>query len=82
MYRDSRTDGLLTQREREVVALLAAGMSGVDIGDKLDLSPATVRAHLRNAMRRANAQTRVQLVVEAVARGEVELNGPTVARTD
>lgn len=52
----------LTAREREVVSLLARGLSGRDIARELYLSPDTVRTHLRNAMNRTGANTRAHLI--------------------
>jgi DNA-binding CsgD family transcriptional regulator len=64
----------LTPRERELVELLAAGFSGVEIGRELCVTPETVRTHLRNAMRRTGARTRAQLVAAAAANGEISLS--------
>jgi DNA-binding NarL/FixJ family response regulator len=63
----------LTPREREISALLAAGLTGEQIAVRLFLSPATVRTHIRNAMNRVGAKTRVHLVARAAARNEIEL---------
>ncbi|MEA2472230.1 MAG: hypothetical protein QOE06_145 [Thermoleophilaceae bacterium] len=67
---DSR---LLTEREREVLQLLAHGVSGADASTLLTISPETVRTHIRNASRRLGAQTRAQAVVMAIANEEIEL---------
>jgi DNA-binding NarL/FixJ family response regulator len=64
----------LTPREREIVALLAQGLSGEDIALELFLSPATVRTHLRNAMERTGAKTRPQLVAMAAASGQISID--------
>jgi PAS domain S-box-containing protein len=58
----------LSQRESEVVALLALGHSGPEIADELSVSHNTVRTHVRNAMEKLGARTRAQLV--AIAMGE------------
>jgi PAS domain S-box-containing protein len=52
----------LTARESEVVELVACGYGTRRIAELLILSPATVRAHVRNAMAKAGARTRAQLV--------------------
>lgn len=52
----------LTPREREVVQRVALGRSTPQIAVDLNLSPATVRSHVRNAMVKAGAHTRAQLV--------------------
>jgi DNA-binding CsgD family transcriptional regulator len=61
----------LTRREREILALLAEGMSGAQIAEKLVLSPETVRTHVRNAMAKLGASTRSQAVALALQREEI-----------
>ena len=61
----------LTRREREILALLAEGMSGAQIAEKLVLSPETVRTHVRNAMAKLGASTRSQAVALALQRDEI-----------
>ncbi|HEX3690069.1 MAG TPA: response regulator transcription factor [Solirubrobacteraceae bacterium] len=50
----------LTPREREVLGLLADGLQGPDIAERLFLSLETVRTHIRNAVGKLGARTRVQ----------------------
>jgi PAS domain S-box-containing protein len=52
----------LTEREREVVTLIALGRETAEIAQELHISPETVRTHVRNAMARLGAHTRAQLV--------------------
>ena len=52
----------LTDREREVVRLIALGRETNRIADALSVSPETVRTHVRNAMRKLGVHTRAQLV--------------------
>lgn len=52
----------LTEREREVVTLIALGYETDQIAAELHISPETVRSHVRNAMSRLHAHTRAQLV--------------------
>jgi DNA-binding CsgD family transcriptional regulator len=59
-------EGRLSPRELEVTALLARGLSGEQIAERLFLSPETVRTHIRNAMERMHAHTRAQLVALAL----------------
>jgi DNA-binding CsgD family transcriptional regulator len=61
----------LTRREREILGLLAEGMSGAQIAGKLVLSPETVRTHVRNAMAKLGASTRSQAVVMAMQSNEI-----------
>jgi DNA-binding NarL/FixJ family response regulator len=62
---------VLTDREREVLALLATGMTGEQAAEKLFLSPETVRTHVRNAMRKLGAKTRVHAVALALRLQEI-----------
>jgi DNA-binding NarL/FixJ family response regulator len=56
----------LTQREREVLRLLADGLTNEDIGKELAISPETVRTHVRKAMGKLDADTRTQAVATAL----------------
>jgi DNA-binding NarL/FixJ family response regulator len=53
----------LTDREREVVQLVARGLSNDEIGRELFMSPATAKTHVSRAMRKLQARDRAQLVV-------------------
>ena len=63
--------GVLSPREHQVVELLASGNTGEEVAERLGISPATVRVHVRNATGKLGASTRTQAVAIAVARGEV-----------
>ena len=63
--------GVLSPREHQVVELLAGGNTGEEVAERLGISPATVRVHVRNATGKLGANTRTQAVAIAVARGEV-----------
>jgi DNA-binding NarL/FixJ family response regulator len=66
------TSGLLdalTDREREIVALVAVGMSNAEIAEHLTLSPLTVKTHVNHAMTKLDARDRAQLVVLAYQAG-------------
>jgi DNA-binding NarL/FixJ family response regulator len=60
---------VLTEREREIVGWVAAGLSNDQIAQRLVLSPATVRTHLSRAMAKLQARDRAQLVVFAYQGG-------------
>jgi DNA-binding NarL/FixJ family response regulator len=62
---------VLTQREREVLALVGQGLSNDEIGAELFLSPATARTHVSHAMVKLGARDRAQLVVIAYQTGLV-----------
>ncbi|HET6814584.1 MAG TPA: response regulator transcription factor, partial [Actinomycetota bacterium] len=61
----------LTDREREVMALVGAGLSNEEIADRLVVSPATARTHVSRAMVKLGARDRAQLVVFAYESGLV-----------
>jgi DNA-binding NarL/FixJ family response regulator len=62
---------VLTDREREVLALVGKGLSNQEIGAELFLSPATARTHISHAMAKLGARDRAQLVVIAYRTGLV-----------
>jgi DNA-binding NarL/FixJ family response regulator len=56
---------LLTDRERQVLALVGAGLSNQEIAERLVVSPATAKTHVSRAMVKLNARDRARLVVLA-----------------
>jgi DNA-binding NarL/FixJ family response regulator len=62
---------VLTEREREVVALVAQGLTNEEIATELVVSPATARTHVSRAMVKLHARDRAQLVVFAYQSGLV-----------
>lgn len=67
---------LLTPREREVVTLVASGMSNDEIADRLYVSPLTAKTHANRAMMKLGARDRAQLVVIAYQIGLVRSGNP------
>jgi DNA-binding NarL/FixJ family response regulator len=63
---------VLSPREREILGLLSQGLSGEEAAEKLFLSSETVRTHVRNAMSKLGASTRVHAVALAMQRGEID----------
>ncbi|MFC4560339.1 response regulator [Nocardiopsis mangrovi] len=61
----------LTEREREVLALVGEGLSNAEIAERLFVSPATARTHVSRAMVKLRARDRAQLVVIAYRAGLV-----------
>jgi DNA-binding NarL/FixJ family response regulator len=63
----------LSPREREVLTVAAAGLSTKAIARQLELSPNTVKFHLRAAFEKLGAATRTEAVVIAIRRGELSI---------
>jgi DNA-binding NarL/FixJ family response regulator len=63
--------GELTTREREITALVGAGLSNHEIANRLSISPATAKTHINRAMMKTGARDRAQLVVFAYENGLV-----------
>jgi DNA-binding CsgD family transcriptional regulator len=63
----------LSAREREVLRMLAEGATASDIARTLFLSRATVATHVRNAMVKLGAHTRIEAVVIALRDGEIDV---------
>jgi DNA-binding NarL/FixJ family response regulator len=68
--------GVLTEREREVLALVALGLSNDDIAGRLHLSPLTAKTHVNRAMTKLGVRDRAQLVVIAYQAGLVRPGDP------
>jgi DNA-binding NarL/FixJ family response regulator len=67
-----RSKGLLTQREREILALLAQGKSVEDIAAHLTIAAMTVNTHIRNLMHKLNVHSRLQAVSYAISHGMID----------
>jgi len=72
--------GRLTDREAEVVALVAHGLTNDEIAAELTITTATARTHVSRAMTKLNARDRAQLVVFAYQTGLVRPATPSTAR--
>jgi DNA-binding NarL/FixJ family response regulator len=59
-------DEMLTGREREILQLLADGMSNQDVAAKLFISQETVKSHVRHILAKLEADTRTQAVAIAL----------------
>ncbi len=69
---DSAQLAQLTDREREVLALVAHGLTNTEIGERLYLSPLTAKTHVSRIMTKLDARDRVHLVVLAYETGLVQ----------
>ena len=67
--RATRTQSVLSKRECEIMALLADGLTGEQVAERLVLSPDTVKTHIRNAMTKLEAHTRVHAIAIALREG-------------
>ena len=67
--------GVLTDREREVMGLVAEGLSNDEIAAKLTMSPLTAKTHVSRAMTKLGARDRAQLVVIAYETGLARVGG-------
>src|SRR3954447_12812285 len=63
----------LSPREREIMHLMAEGMTADAIGNQLSVSVETVRTHVRNVIRKLQARNRVHAIALALERGEIAL---------
>jgi len=63
----------LSEREMEIIKMVAHGMANQEIADKLFLSPWTVRSHISRIMRKLHLENRTQIALYALREGWVEL---------
>jgi DNA-binding NarL/FixJ family response regulator len=70
-----RTLSGVTDREREVLTLVARGLSNMDIAERLQLSLATVKTHIGRLLSKLAARDRAQLVIVAYESGLVRVSG-------
>jgi NarL family two-component system response regulator LiaR len=68
------TPNPLTEREEEVLRLVAQGLSNQDIARKLNISDPTVRMHVSNIMSKLRLATRIQAALYALREGLVSLD--------
>jgi DNA-binding CsgD family transcriptional regulator len=66
---DPADDKALSDRELEIVRLIALGESGPEIAEQLHITHNTVRTHVRNAMEKTGARSRAHLVAKALGAG-------------
>ena len=64
----------LSPREREIMHLMAEGLTAQDIGEQISVSVETVRTHVRNVIRKLQARNRVHAIAIALERGEISID--------
>jgi two-component system nitrate/nitrite response regulator NarL len=66
-------EAALTQREHEILALIAEGLSNKLIARALEISPGTVKVHVKNVLRKLNLNSRVEAAVWALKHANTKL---------
>ena len=68
-----RLRSVLTEREREVLALIAMGQSSALIAAQLSVSPSTVETHVRHCLEKLGARNRAHAIALGLRDGEITL---------
>lgn len=71
---ESQTQVTLSERELQVIELVAAGLTNQDIAEQLEISKRTVDNHISNILNKTKANNRVALVRWALQSGKVCIN--------
>jgi NarL family two-component system response regulator LiaR len=75
-------EDVLTDRERDVLQLVARGQNNQDIADQLDISEATVRTHVSHILTKLGLSSRTQAALYALRRGLASLEDAAIAPGD
>ena len=78
----TQTQQVLSKREREIMDLLAQGLTGEQVAERLFLSPETIKTHIRNAMNKLEANTRVHAIAIALREGFISAPDRLVSDDD
>ncbi len=68
----------MTGREREIIELLATGLTGEQVAERLVISSETVKTHVRNAMTKLEARTRSHAIAISLCAGYISLQEPAL----
>jgi NarL family two-component system response regulator LiaR len=71
--KENKAQGLLSEREAEVLRLVALGMSNKEVAEELFLSQRTIKAHLTNIFNKLNVASRSEAIVKGLQWGLVTL---------
>ncbi|RUT09004.1 DNA-binding response regulator [Dulcicalothrix desertica PCC 7102] len=74
VIKSSPVQNILTQREQEILILIAANQTNQQIADKLYITPGTVRVHVHAILHKLGASTRTEAVTIAIAKGMIRGN--------
>jgi DNA-binding NarL/FixJ family response regulator len=78
-HRATQRTAALSAREREIIGLLADGLTGEEVAARLFLSSETVKTHIRNATTKLEARNRVHAIAIALRDGLISLDRPVTA---
>jgi two-component system, NarL family, nitrate/nitrite response regulator NarL len=70
--REHQQRPVLTERESQVLELIAQGLSGPEIGERLFISSSTVKTHVKSVLEKLGAPDRAAAVAEAMRRGLID----------
>lgn len=70
---EEKPGNTLTQREQEVLQLVALGLTNAQIGTELKIAERTVRQHMENIMLNMQVANRTEAVLEAVKHGWIDI---------
>lgn len=73
---EKMADEVLSAREQQVLLLMAEGLSNQEIAERLVISLATVKTHVRHILQRLGVEDRSQAVIQALHRGLIRLGTP------
>jgi NarL family two-component system response regulator LiaR len=80
--KENKAQGLLSEREAEVLRLVALGMSNKEVAEELFLSQRTIKAHLTNVFNKLNVASRSEAIVKGLQWGLVTLENTEVKPQD